>query len=264
MIHDLKNHYYAEHPGTIPATHHQQQRQITNNDNSMAHRQEKPTTSDDSEAEHQEFITGIDGVLTTEEPEQNAGQNKRRASSNDSIENELLNSTCIYFPPPDPQNHFMVQSLDVSVALFNFQRSILNNKWKLTLEDHMHSAMAVHLILFLSMDQHDYDDISTFFNQDMYATIIQTIESTYGIKKPRFPMDTITKILNIIQDASTKIISRDKGIMQLIDLDLSLRETRFVKSTIQLMGTITVVLVQSIIVTAREEYDLYKYLLFYN
>ncbi|KAI7869716.1 hypothetical protein BDF14DRAFT_1874121 [Spinellus fusiger] len=130
----------------------------------------------------------------------------------------------------------MVQSLDVSIALFNFQRSILNNKWKLTLEDHMHSAMAVHSILFLSVDQHSYDDISKKFNQTMYATIIQTIEGIYEIKKPQFPMDIITKILSIIQDVSTKIISRDKGIMQLIDLDLPSQETRSVKSIIQLMG----------------------------
>ncbi|KAG1170152.1 hypothetical protein G6F70_008231 [Rhizopus microsporus] len=70
----------------------------------------------------------------------------------------------------------------------------------------------------------------------MYATVIQTIEGTYGIKKPRIPMDTITKILNIIQDVSTKTISGDKGIMQLIDLDFPSQETRFVKSIIQLMG----------------------------
>jgi hypothetical protein len=105
----------------------------------------------------------------------------------------------------------MVQSLDVNIAFFNFQRSILNNKWKLTLEDHMHSAMAIHSILFLSPDQHSYDDISPFFNQTMYAAIIQTIEDTYGFKKPRFPMDTITKILNIIQDVSTKTIIQLMG-----------------------------------------------------
>lgn len=164
MIHELKNHYYLDHPETIPVTHHQQQqRQITNNDDSMAHRQGKATTSDDSAAEHQEIITSNDGVPTAEQPEQSADQNKGRASCKDPIENELLNPACIYFPPPDPQNHFMVQSLDVSITLFNFQRSILNNKWKLTLEDHMHSAMAVHSILFLSMDQYNYDDISTFF-----------------------------------------------------------------------------------------------------
>lgn len=145
----------------------------------MAHRQEVATTSDDSEAEHQEIITSNDGVPTAEQPEQSAEQNKRRASRNDSIENKLLSSTCIYFPPPDPQNHFMIQSLDVSMALFNFQRSILNNKWKLTHEDHMHSAMAVHSILFLLIDdQHNYDNIFAFFNQTMYDTTIEAIKST--------------------------------------------------------------------------------------
>lgn len=83
------------------------------------------------------------------------------------------------------------------------------------------------------MDQHNYDDISTFFNQTAYAN---TIEGTYGIKKPRFPMDIITKILNIIQDVSAEVISCDKGIMQLIDLELSSQEARLVKSVIQLMG----------------------------
>lgn len=167
-IHELKSHYYSsDHPKTIPTTRHQQQRrQITNNDDSEAHSQEIATASDDSEeAHHQESTTSNDGVPTTEQPEQSAEQNKRRASRNGSIENELLNQTCIYFPPPDPQNHFMIiiQSLNVSMALFNFQRSILNNKWKLTLEDHMHSAMAVHSILFLSIDQHSYNDISSTF-----------------------------------------------------------------------------------------------------
>ncbi|CEI90244.1 hypothetical protein RMCBS344292_04572 [Rhizopus microsporus] len=111
MIHELKNHYYSDHPDTIPATHQQQlQRQITNKDDSLSHRQEIATASDDSVAEHQEIITSNDGVLATGQPEQSAEQNKRRASYNDSIENELLNPTGIYFPPPDPQNHFMVVS----------------------------------------------------------------------------------------------------------------------------------------------------------
>ncbi|KAI7860705.1 hypothetical protein BDC45DRAFT_422874, partial [Circinella umbellata] len=42
--------------------------------------------------------------------------------------------------------------------------------------------------------------------------------------------------LNIIQDVSTKVISRNKGIGQLIDLDLPLQETKFIKSIIHLMG----------------------------
>ncbi|ORX48778.1 hypothetical protein DM01DRAFT_260139 [Hesseltinella vesiculosa] len=130
----------------------------------------------------------------------------------------------------------MVQSLDVTTAFFNFQKSILNNKWKLTLEDHMHSAMAVQSILFLASDQYNYDDISTYFNQTMYAATIQTIESAYGIKKPRFPMETITKTLSVIQDVSSNIISRAKGIRQLMDLDLPSQQTKFVKSIIQLMG----------------------------
>ncbi|EIE83941.1 hypothetical protein G6F46_003980 [Rhizopus delemar] len=130
----------------------------------------------------------------------------------------------------------MVQSLDVNIIFFNFQRSILNNKWKLTLEDHMHSAMAVHSIPFLSPDQHNYEDISPFFNETMYAAIIQTIEGMYRFKKPRFPMNTITNILNIIQEVSTKTISRDKGIMHLLGLDLPVQEVRLVKTIIQLIG----------------------------
>lgn len=123
-----------------------------------------------------------------------------------------------FFSPPDPQNHFMVQSLDVNITFFNFQRSILNNKWKLTLEDHMHSAMAVHSILFLSPDQHNYEDISPFFNQTMYAAIIQTIEGMYRFKKPRFPMNTITNILNTFKKFRQKPSVAIKASYNFLDL----------------------------------------------
>ncbi|KAI8374145.1 uncharacterized protein BYT42DRAFT_547237 [Radiomyces spectabilis] len=99
----------------------------------------------------------------------------------------------------------------------------------------MHSAMAVHSILFLSVNQHSYDDISTFWNQSMYATVIRAIDGMYGIKKPRIPMNTILKVLSITQDVSTKIITRDKGIMQLIDLDLPSQEAKLIETVNQLM-----------------------------
>ncbi|KAI9027591.1 hypothetical protein CLU79DRAFT_688512, partial [Phycomyces nitens] len=51
-------------------------------------------------------------------------------------------------------------------------------------------------------------------------------------KNPRFPMDTITIILNIIQDVSTETPSCDKCIVQIIDLDLPPQEASFVKSII--------------------------------
>ncbi|KAG2227030.1 hypothetical protein INT45_006437 [Circinella minor] len=48
---------------------------------------------------------------------------------------------------------------------------------------------------------------------------------------------SIAKILNIIQDVSTEIISRDKGTIELIVLVFpSQQETRFVKSIIRLIG----------------------------
>ncbi|CEG81906.1 hypothetical protein RMATCC62417_16048 [Rhizopus microsporus] len=61
------------------------------------------------------------------------------------------------------------------------------------------------------------------------------MEGMYSLKKPRFPMDTITKILNATQGVSAKNISRDKGIMQLLGLDIPLQEVRLVKTIIQLM-----------------------------
>ncbi|KAI8982159.1 hypothetical protein BDF20DRAFT_834804 [Mycotypha africana] len=181
--------------------------QSIKNDDSMSLGQEKTTTIDGSEAEPS------NGGVPSEQAE-SAEQNKRRAICSGSIENELLNPAAIHFPPPDSDNHFVVQSFDISIALFNFQRSILSNKWKLTLKDHMHSTMAVHSILFL------------------YAVYVITIEGTYGIKKPRFPIDTIIRILTIIQEVSTNIMSRHKGIMQLIDLDLPSKQARLVKSII--------------------------------
>ncbi|GAN03735.1 hypothetical protein MAM1_0047c03190 [Mucor ambiguus] len=69
----------------------------------------------------------------------------------------------------------------------------------------------------------------------MYATILQPIKYTHEIKMPQLPMDVITKILSIIQDVSTEIVSRDRLVMQLIHFDLPLQENRFVESIIRLM-----------------------------
>lgn len=84
--HELKNHYYSNHPEILPVTQHQRQCQTSNSDDSMAQEQEKATTSDDSDAEQQHNVTSNDGAPTTEQLKQSEKQNKRRASSNDSIE----------------------------------------------------------------------------------------------------------------------------------------------------------------------------------
>ncbi|KAI8992441.1 hypothetical protein BDB01DRAFT_778454 [Pilobolus umbonatus] len=235
MKHELKRHYYSDHAETLPATESRPQCLNSGSERSVVYKQEKEATSGDSESEKQQKVTIKDDVRI-QQLEQNGKQIKRRTTSIDSIENELLNPSSISFLPPDPQNCFKIQSLDVNIAFYNFQQSILNNKWKLTLEDHMHSAMALHSILFLSPEQHIYNDISPFFDQTMYTTIINTIEGKYGFKRPLFPMDTITKILNIIQDVLRKSISRDKSIVLLLSLDIPAQEIRFVKMIVQLMN----------------------------
>ncbi|KAG1172823.1 hypothetical protein G6F46_003979 [Rhizopus delemar] len=95
--HELKIHYYSSHPETIPAMQHQRQRLTGISDDTMADRQETTSTGDDSEAGQQESVISDDDTSTTEQPEENGKQNKRHISCNDSVENELLNPTCIFF-----------------------------------------------------------------------------------------------------------------------------------------------------------------------
>ncbi|KAG1056511.1 hypothetical protein G6F43_001610 [Rhizopus delemar] len=132
----------------------------------------------------------------------------------------------------------MAQKFDVTNALYELQCSILQHKWKISLEDHVHHAMVLNSILLLSPGQYS-DNLSPHFNEEGFRATINKIESMYDFKKPRMQMATISGLINIIQDLNIEAISRDKAIVKLLELDISSNERKFTKSIFGLIKNLT-------------------------
>ncbi|KAG1111392.1 hypothetical protein G6F42_015048 [Rhizopus arrhizus] len=78
------------------------------------------------------------------------------------LEMELLNPQDLSFPPVDDNDHFVAEQFNVTNAMYEFQCSILRQKWKLSLEDHIHHAMAINSILLVSPNKYP-DNLSPHF-----------------------------------------------------------------------------------------------------
>ncbi|KAG1473866.1 hypothetical protein G6F56_000698 [Rhizopus delemar] len=139
--------------------------------------------------------------------------------------------------PPNDYEHFMTGNFDVTNALYLLQHSILQQKWKLSLEDHVHCAMATNYILLLTPNVFP-DELLPFFNKDNLSAIIDKIESTYDIKKYYIPTRIFTSIINIVQDLNIGTINRRKAISQLLELDFPANEHKFVQGIIGLIQKI--------------------------
>ncbi|KAG0187095.1 hypothetical protein DFQ28_006859, partial [Apophysomyces sp. BC1034] len=128
----------------------------------------------------------------------------------------------------------MAQKFDVTNALYELQRSILQHKWKFSLEDHIHHAMAVNSILFLSRGQCP-DNLSPHFNEEDISATIKKIELMYDFNKPRMQMTTITDMISITQNLNTETIGRDKATVKLLELELLPNERKFTKGILELV-----------------------------
>ncbi|KAG0193444.1 hypothetical protein DFQ28_005262 [Apophysomyces sp. BC1034] len=159
--------------------------------------------------------------------------NKRRSSN--ILDNELLDPSCLSFPPPDHDDHLLVENFDATNAFHKLQLSICQHKWKLSLENHIHYAMAATSILLLSRNQYS-EELSPYFNEDGLKATIDSIEAMYGIKKPQISMETVTSMISIIEDLTIGAISRDKAIVRLLDLEPPANENKFKKGIIELVS----------------------------
>lgn len=192
-IDELKTHYYASHLETL-----QEQSQTTS--------QEEPATGQQQSYNSQD------------QP------NKRRLSN--ILGTELLDPLCLSFPPLDHDDHLLVQNFDATMAFHKLQLSLCQHKWKLSLENHIHGAMAATHILLLSRNQYPEDLSPYFSNHDLKATI-NGIETKYGIRKLPMSMATTSSMIGIVQNLTIGVISRDKAIAHLLDLDLPTNESKF-------------------------------------
>ncbi|OAD77796.1 C2H2-type zinc finger transcription factor [Phycomyces blakesleeanus NRRL 1555(-)] len=197
-IDELKTHYYANHLETLP-----EQSQTTS--------QEEPATGQQQSYNSQD------------QP------NKRRLSN--ILGTELLDPLCLSFPPLDHDDHLLVQNFDATMAFHKLQLSLCQHKWKLSLENHIHCAMAATHILLLSRNQYPEDLSPYFSNHDLKATI-NGIETKYGIRKLPMSMATTTSMIGIAQNLTMGVISRDKAILPPVPIAEDINEfelsTRYV------------------------------------
>ncbi|KAG0173873.1 hypothetical protein DFQ29_007687 [Apophysomyces sp. BC1021] len=132
---------------------------------------------------------------------------------------ELLDPKDLSFSPVDHDDHFVAQQFDVTNAIYEFQCSILRQKWKLSIEDHIHHAMAINSILLLSPNKYP-DNLSPHFCEASLKATINKIKSIYGLNSPRMQIETVTNMISIIQELDIEVISRSQAIVKLLELDL--------------------------------------------
>ncbi|KAI9247338.1 hypothetical protein BY458DRAFT_560377 [Sporodiniella umbellata] len=138
---------------------------------------------------------------------------------------ELLDPKDLSFPPVDRINHFVAQLFNVTNAMYDFQCSILRQKWKLSIEDHINHAMAISLILLLSPKKHP-DNLLPHFCKASLRTTINKIKSIYGLSLPHMQIKTVTDMISIIQELDIEATSRNQAIIKLMQLDLLLHERK--------------------------------------
>lgn len=200
-IDELKTHYYAKHLKTLP-----EQSQTTSQEEPMTGQQQSYNNQDQPDKR------GLSNVLGT----------------------ELLDPSCLSFPPLDHDDHLLVQNFDATMAFHKLQLSLCQHKWKLSLENHVHCALAATHILLLSPNQYPEDVLPYFSNENLKATI-NAIETRYGIKQLPMSMETTTNMIGIAQDLTMGLISRDKAMARLLDLNLPKDENKFKNCIIDLI-----------------------------
>ncbi|KAI9016361.1 hypothetical protein CLU79DRAFT_805338 [Phycomyces nitens] len=119
----------------------------------------------------------------------------------------------------------------VTNAFYEFQRSILQQKRKLSIEDNIHHAMAINSILLLSPN---YSLSQNFCEASLKATI-NKIKYIYGLNSPRMEIETVTNMISIIQDLDIEAISRSQAIAKLLELDILPNERNFANSLAELV-----------------------------
>ncbi|KAL0076779.1 hypothetical protein J3Q64DRAFT_1770683 [Phycomyces blakesleeanus] len=118
--------------------------------------------------------------------------------------------------------------------MYEFQCSILRQKWKLSLEDHIHHAMAINSILLLSPNKYP-DNLSPHFCEASLRTTMNKIKSIYGLNLPRMQIKTVTNMITIIQELDIEAISRSQAIVKLLQLDLLPHERKFANGLAELV-----------------------------
>ncbi|PHZ15089.1 uncharacterized protein RHIMIDRAFT_248312 [Rhizopus microsporus ATCC 52813] len=123
----------------------------------------------------------------------------------------------------------MADNFDVTDAFRMMRFSLKNYNWKVSLEDHLHLALASTSILFLSPNRYP-DEVKPCFKHNDWIAVINFMHDMYDIKKVPMPLNTVTNMLAIIDNLWTKTINREQAETSFKPLSLSSYEHKFVKA----------------------------------
>ncbi|ORX62007.1 hypothetical protein DM01DRAFT_1361059 [Hesseltinella vesiculosa] len=106
------------------------------------------------------------------------------------------------------------------------QLSLKTYKWRLSLEDHFHLALATTHILQLTPG-HYPSEMKPFVPEGVWKATIAFVEESYGIQRQPMPITTITTMLSIIDQLQSETITRKQAVSKLASLELTKYETKF-------------------------------------
>ncbi|ORX42785.1 hypothetical protein DM01DRAFT_1340968 [Hesseltinella vesiculosa] len=141
---------------------------------------------------------------------------------------EALSMNGIEFLPPDC-DRLLIGQFDASQAFFDYQSSLKNEKWKLSLEKNVHLALATTSVLLLTPNIH-CSGLQDYFTIEQWAATNSRLHDLYGIKNKPMPLDTIRDMLGVIDELKTKAINREEADSKLKKLTLSEHEHKFAKA----------------------------------
>ncbi|KAI9483107.1 MAG: hypothetical protein EXX96DRAFT_599675 [Benjaminiella poitrasii] len=141
------------------------------------------------------------------------------------LEMELLDPKDLSFPLVDHDDYFVAQQFNVTNAIYEFQCSVLRQKWKLSIKDHIHHAMAINSILLLSPTKYS-DNLSPHFCEANLRATIDQIKFIYGLNSPHMQIKT---------ELDIEAISRSQAIVKLLQLDLLPDERKFANGLVELV-----------------------------
>lgn len=154
------------------------------------------------------------------EPHSSRKRSAKDDTNDEDIDTELLDSLFISFVPPCNEDHLLIHGFGATDAFYKLQPSILTHKWKHSLEDYIHYALATNSILFLSPPIHVLTTFCRF--------------STSIIWKLPLPTNTVMEIIQVTQDLIANKITREMAVIKLFKMDLATNEYKFAKAVAKL------------------------------
>ncbi|KAI8886245.1 hypothetical protein K501DRAFT_310081 [Backusella circina FSU 941] len=169
--------------------------------------------------EHISRQKGDNDQLTQKNNDNERESPSSKRPSEDDVQS--LVSMCLSFSPPEDNVHLLIHAFDATDAFYKLQQSLQTQKWKLSLEDHIHYALACTSILLLSPNKYP-DDLLPFFDVHSLTATINHIETTYNINKLPMPIETVMDIIKIIQEVLDGTAIREMAAIKLLKFDPTL------------------------------------------